>query len=279
MTDDIVAEERARYLAANRARWDERVPIHLRDTTGIYPIDAFRAGEDLLGPIESAEIGNVAGKRLLHLQCHFGIDTLCLARRGALATGVDFSPLAIQTAQAFAEELNVPARFAEGNVYDAPALVGTGYDVVFTSWGSIVWLPDIWGWAEIVASCLAPGGRLYFADAHPTLRQIEEVGGRLELQYDWKTPPERPILETSDESYAGDGTRMANHEAYSWNHSMSDILGALSAAGLSLQYLREHEMIPWQAFASMRRQGRMFVQAEGQIRIPLAMSLSATKAG
>ncbi len=112
------------FFEANRASWDERVGLHLRDTTGVYPLEAFRAGADTLTPIEAADIVDVRGKRILHLQCHLGIDTLSLARRGADVTGLDFSPRAIEAARAFSAELGIPSRFVEANVYDAPAATG-----------------------------------------------------------------------------------------------------------------------------------------------------------
>ncbi len=266
------------FFSANRANWDERVGIHLRDTTGLYRHDALKNGEDVLGPIESAEIGDVTNKRLLHLQCHFGSNTISLARRGARATGLDFSPKAIAAARGLARELSVDVEFVEGNVYDAPALAGTDYEVVYTTWGTIGWLPSISQWARAVAGCLAPGGFLYMADGHPTLHMIDERDGRLDLLWDWRTPENAPIVEMNELSYAGDGTRIENLRTYGWNHPLSDIIGALAEAGLRLEFLHEHETIPWRAFPSMVPAGdRMFAQADGQTKLPLAFSLKAVK--
>ncbi len=272
MTNEIEA-----FFATNRANWNERVGIHLNDQRGIYRLAELRDGADVLGPIESRELGSIAGKRVLHLQCHFGVDTICLARRGATVTGVDFAQAAVIAARALAAELGVSTSFVEGNVYDAPTLVGDAFDAVYTSWGTIGWLPDIGRWAKAVAACLKEGGFLYMADGHPTLYQLEERAGRLEVTYDWRTPADTPIAETLSQSYAGDGRTIENVLTYGWNHPVSDILGALGDAGLRVEYFHEHEMIPWQAFASMRREGAMFVQAEGQPRVPLAFSLRATK--
>lgn len=270
----MTADNKA-HFDANRANWDERVAIHLRDTSGIYRLDDLRAGKDVLGPIESAELGDIAGLRVLHLQCHFGIDTICLARRGGEVTGLDFSAAALEAARSLSAELDVGTRFVEGNVYDAQAVAGAGYDLVFTSWGTIGWMPDIDKWAAAVAGCLAPGGRFYIADAHPTLYMLEERDGRLEVTFDWRTPRDKPIVETLAESYAGDDTAIENRVTYGWNHPLSDIFAALQGNGLRIDWLREHEMIPWRAFASMEREGSQFVQAKGQVRVPLAFSLSA----
>lgn len=266
------------YRALNRANWDERVGIHLRDTTGIYDFAAIRAGGEILGPIEAAEIGDVAGRRVLHLQCHFGLDTVSLARRGARATGLDFSHEAIVAARRLADELGVAVDYVEGDVYDAPALAGAGYDMVYTSWGTIGWLPDLERWAAAIAGCLATGGVFYMADGHPTLHMIEERDGRLEIAYDWRTPPGDPIVTEATGTYAGDGTAVRNSRLMEWNHPLSDILGALAGAGLALDFLHEHDRIPWRAFPSMvPTDDRMFVQGEGQKRIPLAFSLRAVK--
>jgi len=268
------------WVALNRANWDERTLVHLRDTTGVYDLEAIARGADVLGPIEGAEVGDVAGKRLLHLQCHFGADTVSLARRGAQVTGLDFSPNAIAAARDLAAAAGIDATFVEGNVLDAPKLAGTGYDAVFTTWGTIGWLPDIRGWAKAVAGCLASGGVFYFADGHPTLHLMKEVDGDLVVEWDWKTPSDAPIVEEAGTSYAGDGTRIENARVCEWNHPMSAVVGALMDEGLSLVFLREHDAIPWKAFPSMvPAPRRMFRQPDGQKKIPLAFSLKAVKSG
>ena len=130
-------------IEINRLNWDERAAIHARDTTGDYMLDRFRAGEDALHEIEAAEIGDISGKRTLHLQCHIGRDTLCLARRGAQVTGLDFSGAALGVARDLAAETGLSATFVQGRVDDAPRLTPGPFDLVFTTWGTICWLPDI----------------------------------------------------------------------------------------------------------------------------------------
>ena len=172
----------------NRRNWDERTAIHARDSNGDYMLDRFRAGEDALCAIEAAELGDIAGKRVLHLQCHIGRDTLCLVRRGATATGLDFSPAALEVARRLSEETGLKADFVEGTVDQAPALTPGPFDLVFTTWGTICWLPDMTKWARTIAAVLAPGGELYFADAHPGFTVMEEVAGRFVPTYDFQTP-------------------------------------------------------------------------------------------
>ena len=153
------------YLDINLRNWEERAVIHARDTTGDYMLDRFRAGEDSLHEIEAAELGDICGKRVLHLQCHIGRDTLCLARRGATVTGLDFSKSALSVARRLSEETGLKADFVLGTVDQAPNLTPGPFDLVFTTWGTICWLPDTAIWAKVIASVLAPGGELYFADA------------------------------------------------------------------------------------------------------------------
>lgn len=270
------------FFAANRATWDERVAIHLKDETGMYRMTDFRAGIDTLFPVEAAEIGDVAGRRLVHLQCHFGKDTLCLARRGAVATGLDFSPAAIAAARSLAAEVGVPARFVQGNVYDAPDLVGrSAYDIAYVTWGAINWLPDIRRWARVVAETLVPGGRLYLAEAHPTILAFDEIAGVIRPGYDYVTPADRPIAEDIDTTYTGAPDRLRSTRTYEWVHPLSAILTGLAEAGLRLTFFHEHELLPWRLFPMMvaGAAADQFVLPRDVPRLPLAFSLGAVKEG
>jgi SAM-dependent methyltransferase len=168
----------ANWLALNLANWDERVPVHLNAPHVHHQLDQLRAGTERLDPIAADILGPVDGMRVLHLQCHFGKDTLTIAHQGASVTGLDFSPPAIAAARAFAAELGLAdrARFAEANLYDAEAAINApgSFDRVFVSWGALCWLPDIPAWARIVASFLKPNGYLALAEAHPAaLRRFD----------------------------------------------------------------------------------------------------------
>jgi SAM-dependent methyltransferase len=265
-------------IQANRRLWDERVAVHRADRTGFYSVEAFRRGEDVLGPIESAEIGDVAGKRLLHLQCHFGLDTLSLARRGAQVTGVDFSPAAIAAARALAAETGLSARFVECNVYDAPAALAETFDVVYVTWGALGWLNDIRRWTALVAEFLAPSGSLYLADHHPFAMMLRQEGDRLICHYPWRSAADEPIVEDSPTTYTGDPTPLANTREYSWNHALSDIVGGLLDRGLRLDFLHEHERVPWQIFPAAVAVGDgLYRMPDGFPRIPLAFSLRASQ--
>lgn len=267
-----------RFKQSNRANWDERAEIHAQDRTGFYAIDRFLAGEDVLYPIEATEIGNVAGLKLAHFQCHIGIDTLCLARRGAIATGLDFSPNAIAGARELSQRSGVRADFVEGEVYDAPDLLGTDFDVVFTSWGTITWLDDIRAWANAIAGTLKPGGRFYFADTSPAIATHEEIDGAIRPHYDWRSAREKPQRFDSPTTYTGDQTPLVTDFTYEWMRGTSDVIDALLRAGMQLDFLREHEVLPFKLFPMMVDAGdRMFRLPAGMPRMPLALSLGATK--
>jgi SAM-dependent methyltransferase len=266
------------WIADNQATWDERATLHLVDANGFYAVERFRRGEDILMAIESAEIGSVAGLHLLHLQCHIGLEALCLARRGAIVTGLDFSAAAIAAAWGLAEEAGLPALFVRADVYDAMNVLKGGFDVVYVSWGSLNWLPDIWLWAEVVAGLLAPGGFLYLVEQHPFISVMKERDGRLEPFYAWRTPMEQPVQTEMTTTYTGDDTRLANRRMHEWDHPFSDIITALLASGLRLDFVHEHEVLPWRKFPMMVPAGdRAYRLPDGHTPMPLAFSLKAWK--
>jgi SAM-dependent methyltransferase len=261
----------------NRARWDELVDIHLRSPG--YRVAAFKAGEDHLHPIEAAEIGPIAGKRLIHLQCHFGLDTLCLARRGAIVTGLDFSPAAIAAAGTLARETGIPARFIAGNVYDVPALIGERFEVVYVSWGAINWLPDIAGWARIVAGLLEDGGFLYLLEGHPLAMSLEQHGpdAAITACCDYFQSP-GPLVNFAAVSYTGDADRLSHIEMHEWIHPLSAVVTALVETGLVLDWLHEHDRVAWQVFPCLKEgSDHMYRMPAGRPSLPLAYSLRARK--
>ena len=269
------------YLKINRANWNDRAAIHYKDEAGGYRVKEFLNGADNLHGIEDREIGDVRGKRIAHLQCHFGIDTLCLARRGASCVGLDFSPVAIAAARELQKQTGLDASFVEGNVYDARALIEGHFDMVYVAWGAINWLPDIARWAKVVSSLLKPGGTLYLLEGHPHLMTLDEYDPRLTPKYDWRTPENDPLIMSESTTYTGDTATIANATTHEWNHPLSDIINAVINAGLRLDYLNEHEELAWQFSEIMvPKEGkrRMWVLPEGFPKLPLAFSIKATKA-
>src|SRR5207245_11749512 len=164
------SDDAQRYVRANRDRWNAVTPHHV--ASQFYDVEGFKAGRARrrtgMDELEVALVGDVRGKTLLHLQCHFGIDTIGWAQRGAIVTGVDFAGEAVQAARRLAPEMGVPATFVESDVYDLPANLQGRFDVVFTSHGVLGWLPDLERWAQVIARFLAPGGRFHLTEAPPS---------------------------------------------------------------------------------------------------------------
>lgn len=267
------------HAAANLANWNNRAELHSTDETGSYRIAQVLAGGSCLHALELSEIGDVAGKDIVHLQCHIGLDTLSLGHLGAASvTGLDFSGKAVEAARDFARRAGTEARFVEASVYDAPAALGRTYDMAYVTWGTLCWLDDLHAWARAVAGVLRPGGTLYLLDGHPQMLQMELCDGRLELAYDWRTPRERPLVFDERQTYTGDPRPLTHSRNYEWIHPVVDVVTALIEAGMAIDFLREHEILVWQAFPGMVEAGEdQFMLPPGGPRIPLSFSIGATK--
>ncbi|MFJ3792577.1 class I SAM-dependent methyltransferase [Kitasatospora sp. NPDC090091] len=227
----------ADWRAANRANWDERVPIHVAGD--FYDVPGFVAGDDSLRGFELAEVGDVGGKTLLHLQCHIGLDTLSWARRGAAVTGLDFSQPAVETARDLAAKIGADgARFVVSDVYDAvEAVGGRTFDVVYTGFGALCWLPDIDRWARTAAALVAPGGFLYLAEYHPITDVLGEDGRTIEEDYFRR----EPTVWDEPGTYADPDAVTTATVTVEWRHGLGDVVSALVAAGLRLEFLHEHD--------------------------------------
>lgn len=234
-------------MEANRQLWDDRVDVHQR--SDYYDVDGFRRGRSTLRSVELEELGEVAGRSLLHLQCHFGLDTLSLARMGARVTGVDFSGSAVELARRLAAELGIEARFIQSNVYDLTRVLREQFDVVFTSYGVLTWLPDIPGWARVVARFLRPGGTFVFVDGHPLAACLDEVDGRLEVHDSVYRQGPWELL--TQGSYAGDELLAAARPNFQWPWTVGGMVSALIDAGLRVERLRELPVDSWRRFPSM----------------------------
>jgi ubiquinone/menaquinone biosynthesis C-methylase UbiE len=267
------------YLEANRRHWDELVAVHA--ATPFYDVDGFRAGKCTLKPTELDELGDVRGKSLLHLQCHFGLDTLSWARRGATVTGVDFSRAAIDQARALASESGIDARFIQSDVYALPDALDERFDIVFTSYGVLFWLADIERWASVAARFLEPGGTFYIIEFHPVMGIFEKRDDLLELQvaYPYFAQPE-PLRFEDDGSYADRSAKVENRVTYSWTHSLADVVSALIAAGLRIDFLHEFPHCSEQFFPFMeeRSPGKWYLTMHDG-SVPLLYSIKATKPG
>ena len=268
------------WRAANRARWDELVAVHLGPRG--QDLSALRAGRGRLNPIEEAELPPVAGRRILHLQCHIGADSLALAQRGAEVVGLDFSPAAIAAARRLAAELDLAdrARFVEAELYDAPRAIPPphDFDLVYVTWGALCWLPDIAAWAKIVAAMLRPGGSLYLAEAHPAAYVFDDATRTGDGMPGWFAPyfGRAPITMDNPNDYIDPEARLEHSREVTWLHPLADILGALRGAGLSLDWLHEHDTIPWRMFEILVEDGAGLWRWPDKPWLPLAFSLGAS---
>lgn len=275
--DDLDFDEDTIYWV-NQPNWNERAQIHMRDATGYYDIAGFKAGGDSLLPIEAREIGDVRGLRVAHLQCHFGLDTLSLARRGAKVFGLDFSSVAIAGARNLAAETGIAANFVESDVYEARQALPGMFDLVYATWGTIIWLPNIARWGKVVGSLLKPGGRLYLLEIHPLVFSLQEDNGRHIVGERWKTAPDKPLVQDIPVTYNEDETPLDNTRNHEWLHPISSIIEAVIGGGMQIEYLREHETLPYRAFPSMVELGRQHYRLpDDAIPFPLSFSLSARK--
>jgi SAM-dependent methyltransferase len=260
-------------MSVNRRWWDGATPVHVRSRS--YDVDGFRRGNTSLLPMEIKELGDVSGRHLLHLQCHFGMDTLSWARRGACVTGVDFSPEAIATARQLAEELSIPARFIESNVYDLPDVLSEGFDIVYTGYGAICWLPDLERWAHVIARSLRPGGTFYIVEAHPMTNMTDEsIKDRVELNGQYFD--HGPIRYESPDTYTDSDAPLEEQVTFSWDHPLSEIVTSLTSAGLQLEWLHESRLGFFKMHPLMRKREDGHWEFPPEVSdMPLTFSLRA----
>lgn len=251
--------------------WNERAKVHV--TSAFYDVEAFLAGKNMLMPIELPLLGDLTGKDLLHLQCHFGVDTLCLARMGATVTGVDLSDESIRQADALAAKAGLSGTFICANVYDTPQSLSNSFDVVFTSYGTIGWLPDLDKWAAVIARCLRPGGRFVFAEFHPTLWMFDDAFTH--VKYSYFNLEE--IVEEVSGTYA-DRYAKLTATGISWNHALEEVITALLKQGLQITHFSEYDYSPYNCFDKTVEiaPGKWQIQGmEG--KLPMVYALTAVK--
>jgi SAM-dependent methyltransferase len=263
--DCDMKKSEAQYFEMNRVGWDRRAAVHVESK--FYDVDGFMAGASSLREIELAELQDVSGKKLLHLQCHFGLDTLSWVREGAICTGVDISPVAIQKAQELAEQANLSAQFVCSDVYGFGALSTEPFDIVFTSYGGVCWLPDLSRWAEIVASKLALGGRFYMVEFHPI---CDLLAG---LSYFTRSEPDIDEEGTYTENGANSVAKLAT-----WGHPISSVINSLLGVGITIERVSECPYSPYNCFEGMeeREPGRFYLSHKGN-DVPIVYSISGRK--
>jgi SAM-dependent methyltransferase len=267
-------------IGDNRRTWDAWTKIHL--DSEFYDVAAFRDGSNSIRvrDYERTEIGSVEGKTLLHLQCHFGLDTLSWARLGAKVTGADFSQPAIDAADDLAADLGIDARFVRSDLYDLPLVLDEQFDIVYTSRGVLGWLPDIGRWAQVAAGFVKPGGIFYVSEVHPVAMALADesvAAGELHLGYPYWEHGD-PLTFDVKGSYADRDAPTEGLKEHGWNHSLGEIVTALIDAGLRIDFLHEFDFCEWEMpFLVKDDDGLWRLPATSGGQLPLFFSLRATK--
>ena len=259
------------YFDANKKLWNQRTMVH-KDSS-FYDVPSFLQGKSSLNEIELRELDDVRCKKILHLQCHFGMDSLSLQRMGAQVTGVDLSDTAIEEARKLNEQLSLNATFICCNVYDLKDHLKEPFDIVFASYGVIGWLPDLNKWAEIISHCLQPGGVFYMAEFHPVVWMLDEEFKGVKYYYH----NHETIVMDSQGTYT-DRDADINAKEYSWNHSISEVLNALLNQQLQLQFFNEYSYSPYPCFRNVVQGNDGNWRVKGiEDKIPMVYSLKAVK--
>jgi SAM-dependent methyltransferase len=269
------------YRTLNRASWDERAGPHAASPD--YAVGSFTADPAYLSGVVRFDLpllGDISGRRGVHLQCHIGTDTISLARLGADMTGLDFSPAAVEQARRVAGLAGASVRFVEADVYQAVPVLGAGrFDLVYTGIGALCWLPDIRRWAAVVAGLLRPGGRLFIREGHPMLWSLDETrAGLLAVEYPYFERAEPMIFEEAG-TYVQTDAVFIHNRTHSWNHGLGEMVTALLAEGMELTGLAEHDSVPWEALPGQMEQigGGEWRLADRPWRLPHSYTLEAIK--
>ncbi len=264
-------------ISINLKRWDELVNLHFQSK--FYDVQSFINGKNTIPELEQRLLGDISGKKILHLQCHFGMDTLSLARMGAIVTGIDFSSNAILTAEKLRDEVGISedhVKFIQADIMSVNPLemIDNDYDMVFTTHGTISWLPDLFKWATLISYALKTGGNLFFMDTHPLLSIFE---GDMEMRYNYFHTG-KPSYYEYEYSYASD-TKVKNRSANNWTYDMAYILNSLINAGLTIQRMEEYPFLAWKFFDIMKKRddGYFYFPENSELSVPMMLLIIAEK--
>ena len=259
------------YFDINKATWNDKVKVHAK--SDMYDLEAFKTGKSSLMSYELEALGDVFGKSLLHLQCHFGQDTLSWSRMGAKCTGIDLSDEGIKLAQNLNDELKLDAEFICCNVLDTSKYVKDTFDIVFTSYGVIGWLPDLKPWGKMIAERLKKGGTFFMAEFHPIVWMFDYLDDKPIMKYGYMR--DEVIYEEYEGTYADETSKMLSKE-YGWNHGLSEVVNALIEAGLHIEYLKEFDESPYDVLPNLVKTDSAMFTTEDKL-YPLIFTLKASK--
>lgn len=259
------------YLDINRKLWNAKLDSHLK--SDFYFVDEFLQGRSSLNSIELELLGNIKGKEILHLQCHFGQDSISLSRLGAKVTGVDLSDKAIEAGKNLAEKCGTDTEFISSDIYNLPAILDKKFDIVYTTYGTIGWLPDLEKWAKVISNFLKPGGKLIFVEFHPFIWMYND--DFTEVEYDYFQG--EPIIETTEGTYA-DQTAKISLQEVGWNHELSSVIQSLINENLEIKNIQEYNYSPYSCFKNMQEtdKGKFQIPQFGH-KVPYVYSLVSQK--
>lgn len=272
MTPDLLQMKNSNnYIDLNREAWNKKTEVHINSE--FYDNTLFLNGKSTLNSIELELLGDISGKKILHLQCHFGQDSISLAKLGAKVTGIDLSDKAIEKANEFAKKLNADATFICSDVYESTKVLDEKFDIVFTSYGTIGWLPDLDKWAKVISYFLKPNGKFIMVDFHPVVWMYDN--NFKDVYYSYFNI--EPIIEVETGTYA-DKESVIETKTISWNHPISEILNALISNGLELNQFNEHDYSPYNCFSETEEfEPNKFRIKHFENKIPMVYAIEATK--
>lgn len=259
------------YYKINKEAWNARTKIHLHSS--FYDLDKFKKEVESVPDLDLSLLGDIRGKSILHLQCHFGMDTLSLSKMGANVVGVDFSEEAIQTAKSLNEELGLNAQFCCCNIYDAPAVLqGQQFDIVYTSYGVVNWLPDLTQWGHVISQMLKDTGKFVIVEFHPVLWMFNEDFSQVRYAYSRKEPY------VVEEATYTDSENDNRQKTVTWNHGLAVVLNGLLCNGLQIKSFGEYDYSPFNLFGNMTvEKNGTFKIAGKNGEIPMLFSVVAVK--
>lgn len=259
------------YAKINKKWWDSVTPIHA--DSKLYDLKSFKKGKSSLFSIEDEELPNVKVKTMLHLMCHFGMDTLSFARKGAKVTGVDISESSMKLAKELSEELHIPGEFICSDIYDLPKKLDKKFDIVYMSYGVLCWIADIDAWAKLVHHYLKDGGTFYITELHPFTNMLS---AEFQIYFDYFD--KGPYVDDSEGTYT-DWNADIKGETYVWLYKISDLINALAKAGLKIEFIHEFPYTMYEQFPGLMKKDKKgrFVLKDRSIQVPLLFSLKATK--
>ena len=259
------------YKDVNKQTWNNKVDVHV--ASDFYNVSDFIKGKNSVPEIDLELLGDIKDKTILHLQCHFGQDTLSLTRLGAKCTGVDLSDKAVAKAQELNDELGLNAKFICCDVYDSPNHLNEKFDIVYTSYGTIGWLPDLEKWAKVISHFLKPNGKLVFVEFHPVIWMFDDDFTKIKYHYH----NEKPIIEEYSGTYA-DKNAAIKTDYIGWNHSLSEVFKSLTNNGLQLEHFEEYDYSNYNCFnETVEFEPNKFRIKHLENKIPMMYSLVGRK--